>query len=640
MRKVRGQSGFPAQRWCDCTAPAGKAGGLIRPDEQTARDGRLRGRFRFLAAVIAPILFLVLVEVFLMLVGFGYPSSFFIPGKDPGTLTTNDWFTWFYHRIPPGSPHPSVVQVEKPTNAIRIFVLGESAAMGTPDPAFGVSRILEYMLQKQYPDTAVEVINTAVRGINSHMIVEIAGECAALSPDAFVIYMGNNEVCGLYGPESFLSRHPWAVQPLHRIRQFRISQLISLVFQGHPSRQSQQEKIQTADYFRRHRVAFDDPRRMAVWDNFERNLSTICRIGRKAGAAVLVSTVATNLEDCPPLGSLHRKGLTPQQNEMWEAFVRQGIQSEARNDYPAAIEAYRAALAIDDQYAELHYRMGRSLKAAGQLDPARQRFEAARDWDAMQFRADSRINGIIRRITNESKDSRVMLVDAEALLASGPGCADGIPGEEFFSDHVHFKFNGDYELAGLLAPAVVQAIGSDRTPSPVVCATLPSRDECAKRLVYTEWDELNTAGAMAAAMAVPPFTEQLDHAARQSRIDRAVAEGMTRVDGAFLDRVIAQYHEGIAAYPQDWMVRYNLATLLYQLHRYPEAAELMIPIVEAFPKCYSYRVCLGYALGQSGRKDLAAAQFRLTLKQDSRFKPAKDALRWALEGTTIVTQSD
>ena len=36
--------------------------------------------------------------------------------------------------------------------------------------------------------------------INSHVAVEIARDCAAHQPDLFVVYMGNNEVVGPFGP--------------------------------------------------------------------------------------------------------------------------------------------------------------------------------------------------------------------------------------------------------------------------------------------------------------------------------------------------------------------------------------------------------------------------------------------------------
>ena len=65
--------------------------------------------------------------------------------------------------------------------------MGESAAAGTPDPAFGFARILEVMLRRQFPDRRIEVINAAMRGINSHIILPIARECVRLQPDLFIV---------------------------------------------------------------------------------------------------------------------------------------------------------------------------------------------------------------------------------------------------------------------------------------------------------------------------------------------------------------------------------------------------------------------------------------------------------------------
>ena len=44
----------------------------------------------------------------------------------------------------------------------RIFVLGESAAQGIPDPSSSFARIAEVMLRDWYPDRRFEVINTAM----------------------------------------------------------------------------------------------------------------------------------------------------------------------------------------------------------------------------------------------------------------------------------------------------------------------------------------------------------------------------------------------------------------------------------------------------------------------------------------------
>ena len=97
------------------------------------------------------------------------------------------------------TPEPCILSA-KPAGTVRIFVLGGSAAQGIPDPSFSFGRILEVMLRERYPDVKFEVVNAAMTAINSHVALEIARDCAAHQPDLFVVYMGNNEVVGPYGP--------------------------------------------------------------------------------------------------------------------------------------------------------------------------------------------------------------------------------------------------------------------------------------------------------------------------------------------------------------------------------------------------------------------------------------------------------
>ena len=57
----------------------------------------------------------------------------------------------------------------KPAGTIRVFVLGDSAAQGFPNPSFGFGRILEVMLRQRYPDVKFEVINVAMSAISSRL---------------------------------------------------------------------------------------------------------------------------------------------------------------------------------------------------------------------------------------------------------------------------------------------------------------------------------------------------------------------------------------------------------------------------------------------------------------------------------------
>jgi tetratricopeptide (TPR) repeat protein len=614
------------------TGEKGQPSALRRPASAVLRGWRLWAA-RAVLIFVGPAVFLGLLEGILLVCGAGYPTSFFVKSEQRGVLTTNVHFGWHYQQETLTEPEPCLVAVDKPKGTIRIFVLGESAAMGTPDPSFGFARILEVMLQSAFPNERFEVINAAMRGINSHVIVPIARECAGLAPDLFVIYMGNNELNGLYGPKTpvtFFGKHPGLIPAFHWLKQTRTAQLLRRVLKANPEAARTKRKPPTAEFFREHRTALDDPERDYVYRNFRRNLERICEYGLRGGAAVVLSTVAVNLRDCPPLGSLHRSDLTQPQLEEWERLYRKGMMSEVSSDTPQAISCYEQAAALDDHYAELHFRLARCQLLAGQRQAAWQHFVLARDWDSLQFRADTRLNDIVREIATQFSDGdRVRLVETEAALAAGEQCPDGIPGREFFYEHVHLRFDGDYEVAKALLPAVVRSLQERGLTVPEPPVPMLSREQCAKALAFTAWDEVNTAAAMVKLTAQPPFTGQLEHAARQAAAEKEVSTVMDRVDEAFIRQVIQAYREAIEARPQDWHLHYNLGTLLHQLERCQEAAAQFDYVVQTFPHRASFRVLLGYALGKTGRVDQAIEQFRQALKRDRRCKEAREGLAWA-----------
>ena len=122
-----------------------------------------------------------MLELGLRLFGCGYPTSFFLPTKIGGRAfqVTNDKFGFRF--FPPAlarTPLPLRMPVEKATNSYRIFLFGESAAQGDPDPSFGAGRYLEVLLRDRYPGIEFEVVCAAMTAINSHAVLPIARECA------------------------------------------------------------------------------------------------------------------------------------------------------------------------------------------------------------------------------------------------------------------------------------------------------------------------------------------------------------------------------------------------------------------------------------------------------------------------------
>jgi tetratricopeptide (TPR) repeat protein len=556
-----------------------------RPDrslaERIAALRRLTGWRLWLVnlatAVAIPTLLLAMAEGGLRLFGYGYPTGFCLRGKNSPVFVENEAFLWqFYSKKTNLRPNPFAVAVPKPVGVTRILVLGESAAAGTPDPAFNFGRILERMLRERFPRSTFEVINGAMRGVNSHILLPAARDgCARLAPDLVVVYTGNNEAVGLYAPgpnSGRLLSFPRLLRILQGARTTRLGQLMEPLLAG-LSHEGVAPDKQDDEFFQHHRVAADDPRRAAVYDNFRRNLADLCRAARQAGARVLLMTVPVNLKDFPPLGSLHRTGLSDPDLLGWQRALDAGVELEAAGRHAEAMTNYQAALALDDHFAELHFRQARCAFALGQDERARREFTLACDWDALQFRADSRLNGIVRQTASRLQDPAVRLVDTERAVAESDPEERHIPGDRRFNDHVHPSFDGDCLLAKTLFPAVCDALGAGLGPASSPAAPVLSRDECAARLAFTRLDEARIAGDMLEATAYPPFTAQLEHARRQTEAAQRVQARFGQMTSDDLEAAAGIYRAAMARFPEDWWLPYNLARLRFRARDYPAAIE-------------------------------------------------------------------
>lgn len=126
------------------------------------------------ALVVVPLLGLGGLELALRLAGYGYPTDFFLPARVNGREFYMPNLKFGYRFFPPALarvPLPLRMATDKSANSYRIFLLGESAAYGDPDPTYGVGRYLEVLLRERFPGTQFEVVGVAVTAINSHTIL-------------------------------------------------------------------------------------------------------------------------------------------------------------------------------------------------------------------------------------------------------------------------------------------------------------------------------------------------------------------------------------------------------------------------------------------------------------------------------------
>ncbi len=84
---------------------------------------------------------------------------------------------------------------------------------------------------------------------------------------------------------------------------------------------------------------------------------------------------------------------------------------------------------MDDTFAETYFRWGQCDLALNQDADALRQFALACDQDTLRFRADSRINEIIRHSASDHQRDGVQLVDAESLLNAQS--SHGAAGEEY-----------------------------------------------------------------------------------------------------------------------------------------------------------------------------------------------------------------
>jgi len=190
---------------------------------------------------LVPALLFGILELSLRIGGYGDATDFFVDGAQiehaEVWIDNRDFGRWVFPRSLEQMPQPIPMSVPKlkAAGTYRIFVLGESAAMGFPDPSTSFARILEVLLRARYPDTRFEVVNTAMTAINSHVALPIARQCASRQPDLLVVHLGNNEVVGPFGAAGVLgpfSPHLQLIRTNLAVKTTRTGQLVNRLVEG------------------------------------------------------------------------------------------------------------------------------------------------------------------------------------------------------------------------------------------------------------------------------------------------------------------------------------------------------------------------------------------------------------------------
>jgi tetratricopeptide (TPR) repeat protein len=553
--------------------------------------------------LVVPLALLLLLEGVLRLAGIGYETGFTRECEVGGTRSRcdNRAFSWqFFPRKIARTPVAFAFPERKARDTYRVFVVGGSAAQGDPSPQFGLARMIEVLLRERYPSVRLEVVNAAVTAINSHVVVPIARDLARYDGDLFVVYLGNNEVVGPFGAGTVfapLSSSRALIRANLFLRGTRLGQVARGVFQS-AGVGTGPEEWGGLEMFLGHRIRHDDPQMKTVYAHFKANLEAILGVASDSGADVIVSTVGTNLKDCAPFASNHDEGLGPDAIARFDDSLEKGRRREEAGALDAAVANYIDAEAIDESFAELQYRIGRLDLELGSHAESRRRLGAARDLDTLRFRADSRINDIIRSVVEARSGVTTSLTDAEALFeAMSP---HGVPGAALFDDHVHLALAGNYALAVAMLPAIERSLAARMGIEPATGPPLSVQD-CGARLAYTGFDRRLEAAELLRRNQRAPFTAQSSHDEATERLTRTLAELAFFATPEGLSFAAAQYREAIEVAPNDPWLRFDFGVLLTELGDSAGASEAFGEFVRHLPHDVPGREKLSSALAAGGR---------------------------------------
>jgi lysophospholipase L1-like esterase len=447
-------------------------------------------RSLFLAITLAlPLVALGLVEVVLRLFGWGgYPAFIREIGEvEPGSalcMVEPDASRPYFFANPtrPGYADQTSFRMPKPAGTFRVFLFGESAAKGYPQPRnLSMASFLEAMLEDAMPGRDVEVIDLGTTAVASFPIVYMAREALAYQPDLFVLYVGNNEFFGAYGTASINASGTWPPAMLPFVRAARglaLVQVIDWVFR----RDADADRTLMEEMIGQTVIPSDSPLRTAAAMNLRTHLARIIDAASGAGVPVIACTTASNESGLAPLGD--------------------------GPDAPAA-------------FAE-----GRAHAAAGDRAAARMAFLRARDLDTMPWRPTSGTEDAIRAAATDGGAALCDIADRFRSMTT-----EAATGWDLLDDHVHLSVRGQAEAARAILDTLAGLPGLPGV-TPERLAALPGWEVYAQRLGANPWDDYRVHHTLRVLFGVP-FMKRSNREAFE-RFDQLCREAEARMSPAEL----------------------------------------------------------------------------------------------------------
>ena len=431
----------------------------------------------FMGVTLAlPLAALGLVEGGLRLAGWGgYPPFLRFAGPLPGgaqvalvePAASKPYF--FANPTRPGYAEETNFLMPKPPGTVRVFLVGESAAKGYPQPRnLSMAAFLEAMLSDLWPDRRVEVISLGTTAVASFPLVYLVRDAVRFDPDLVVFYVGNNEFFGAYGVASINASGTTPAWALPLVRQARGLAIVQAL-EGLVHRKADESRTLMEEMVGKTVIPADSPLRDAAARNLETHLGRMLATVAGAGVPALVCTTASNEAGLRPLG---------EGGGAREAFDR-----------------------------------GEAAAAAGDTAAARAAFLDARDRDTMPWRPTSATEEAIRRAAAAAGAPLCDVAERFRQLS-----AEAATGWDLLDDHVHLSLRGQAEVARGIVEAMRELPEPVRV-EPGAAAALGGWQAYAERLGANDYDRYRVNHTLRTLFSVPFMKRSNPDAFRRFQAD-------------------------------------------------------------------------------------------------------------------------
>ncbi len=541
---------------------------------------------------------------------------------------------------------------DKPKGTYRVFCLGGSTTFGRPyEDGTSFSGWLRELLPACDPSLRWEVINAGGISYASYRVAVVMEELLEFEPDLFIVYTGHNEFLErrTYGDAIRRARSP--LSPVYMaLHKTRIMSGLGHLLRRDKSAPDGTSVLSTevearldksvgpADYQR------SDASTLDIIEHFRFNVERMIDMARSAQADIILITPASNLRSCTPFKSDNLESLDPTQRRQWLSLVTEAATAEGDQALALLAKAER----IDPRHAGAAFHEGEVLFSMGKYDEARRAFAKSRDEDICPLRAKTDMISIVR---DTAARKGVPLVDFVKIL--GNRAAHGVPGDDYFIDHVHPTIEGNR----LLALSLIQAMTAMGRVTPSGNWDQSAVDMVAEQ-IESSLDNTKLALALKNQAKVLGWAGKAKDASRLARqaleLDSTDAEthyligrghdlrgeheaaadfyrqainlnpDLPDVHGALGINLSSRgqhmasiefFYKAIKLRPEDWRAYDGMAIALMECDRLDQALDCASKAVEISGGSASPLYNKGLILLRLGRKGLAMEHFRLALKQ-------------------------